>query len=69
MLLSSLFAVSSCSLLGIQNEEGPKYTVLTKEGDFEIRQYSSYVVAETTIEGDFDNASGIRLYSTSAPTS
>tara|TARA_B110000879_G_scaffold203056_1_gene280172 strand:- start:157 stop:801 length:645 start_codon:yes stop_codon:yes gene_type:complete len=58
MLLSSLFAVSSCSLVGIQNEEGPKYTVLTKEGDFEIRQYSSYVIAETTIEGDFDNASG-----------
>ena len=45
-------------MLGIQNEEGPKYTVLVKDGDFEIRQYSSYVIAETTIKGDFDNASG-----------
>jgi len=45
-------------LLGIQNEEGPKYTVLVKDGNFEIRQYSSYVIAETTIKGDFDNASG-----------
>jgi len=45
-------------LLGIQNEESPKYTVLVKDGNFEIRQYSSYVIAETTIKGDFDNASG-----------
>ena len=44
--------------MGIQNEESPKYTILLKEGDFEIRQYSSYVIAETTIDGDFDNASG-----------
>lgn len=58
ILLTSFFAVSSCSLIGIQNEEGPEYEVLIKEGEFEIRQYSSYVIAETTVEGDFDNASG-----------
>ena len=57
IMLSTVFAVSSCSLLGIQNEEGPQYKVLIKDGGFEIRQYSSYVVAETTIDGDFDNAS------------
>ena len=56
--LSTVFAVSSCSLLGIQNEESPQYKILIKDGGFEIRQYSSYVVAETTIDGDFDNASG-----------
>lgn len=56
--LSTVFVVSSCSLLGIQNEESPDYKVLIKDGSFEIRQYSSYVVAETTIAGDFDNASG-----------
>ncbi|MFB1001418.1 MAG: heme-binding protein, partial [Pseudomonadales bacterium] len=31
---------------------------MVKDGNFEIRQYSSYVIAETTIKGDFDNASG-----------
>jgi hypothetical protein len=33
--------------------------VLNKEGDFELRQYESYIVAETSVEGDFDDAGNI----------
>jgi hypothetical protein len=43
--------------LGIQNEESPKYKVLFEEGNFEIREYRPYVVAQTTVKGDFKQSS------------
>lgn len=57
ILLMSLF-ISSCSLFGIQKEEGPDYKVLDKRGDFEVREYSSYIIAKVTVTGDYDNSSG-----------
>lgn len=54
-----VFSMSSCSLFGIQSEEGPNYQVLRKKGDFEIRKYESYIVAKTTVEGSYDNASEV----------
>jgi len=33
--------------------EDVKYRVLESSGDFELRQYESSIVAETTVEGDF----------------
>lgn len=39
---------------GMAYEEA-KYTVLSKDGDFEIRQYEPHIVAETIVEGDFDD--------------
>ncbi|MCO4795251.1 MAG: heme-binding protein [Bacteriovoracaceae bacterium] len=56
-LLVSLLFLSSCSLFGVQSEEGPKYKVLFKEGYFEVRKYAAYIVAETTISGNFDDSS------------
>ena len=43
--------------------ETPKYTVLTQEGSFEIREYEPRVVAEVSVSGDLDAASreGFRL--------
>jgi len=32
------------------------YRVLEKEGTFELREYAPYIVAETTVEGDFETA-------------
>jgi len=40
---------------GMANEEA-KYTVIMKEGNYELRQYESHIVAETTVDGDFDKA-------------
>ena len=33
--------------------EETKYEVIESEGEFELRQYSAHVVAETLVEGDF----------------
>jgi hypothetical protein len=46
-----------CSVLGIRSEETPKYQVESSEGDKEIRLYSPYIVAKTTVQGDYDEAS------------
>jgi len=40
---------------GMANEEA-KYTVIMKEGNYELRQYESHIVAETAVDGDFDKA-------------
>ena len=34
--------------------ESANYTVVEREGKFELRQYEPYIVAETIVEGDFD---------------
>jgi hypothetical protein len=45
--------------------EEAKYTVLEKEGAFELRQYEPHIVAETFVEGDFSEVGNVafrRLY-------
>ena len=37
--------------------EEPKYTVLLKEDELELRQYAALIVAETAVSGDMDSAS------------
>lgn len=56
LLMLAIF--SSCSLVGIQKEKGPKYIVILKKGNFEVREYESYIVAETTVLGSEDKSSG-----------
>lgn len=57
IIFSIIFLVSqSCSIVGIQNEESPKYEVIHKEDSFEIREYDPYVVAKTTVSGSFKDA-------------
>ena len=56
ILLVSLCCLSSCATVGI---EKAKYTVIEKEGKFEIRQYQPQIIAETVVEADFDNAGNI----------
>ena len=43
--------------------EEPKFEVLVTDGAYEIRKYAPYIVAETWVEGDMDEASskGFRL--------
>ncbi|MFC1534615.1 heme-binding protein [Thermodesulfobacteriota bacterium] len=49
---------SGCSIFGIRNYETPKYEVISKEGNKEIRYYQSYIVAKTTVKGEFKEAQG-----------
>jgi len=37
--------------------EKPEYSIIEKDGKFEVRQYNAYIVAETFIAGDFKKAS------------
>jgi hypothetical protein len=39
--------------------EEPRFKLRENEGSFELREYSSYVVAETRVEADFEDAGGI----------
>jgi hypothetical protein len=36
--------------------EEPKYSVVHQYADFEVRDYPAYLVAETTVESDFEDA-------------
>ncbi len=38
--------------------EEPEYRVLAERDDYEIRAYESYLVAETTVEGDYGESGG-----------
>lgn len=55
IVLSVPFLLCSCTV-GI---EKPKYTVLEKDGEFEIRQYPPYLVAETVVNADFNDAGNV----------
>ena len=39
--------------------EVPEYRVLEQDGSFELRAYSSYLIAETEVEAGFMNAGNI----------
>ena len=56
-ILVSFFTGSAMAI------EEPKYTVIEKSGEFELRAYSPKIVAETLVPGAMDNASsaGFRL--------
>ncbi|CAA6822604.1 MAG: SOUL heme-binding protein [uncultured Sulfurovum sp.] len=43
------------TLMGI---EEPKYTVIQKNETFEVREYASYLVAQTKVTGNFDEIGG-----------
>jgi SOUL heme-binding protein len=50
LFISLLFAETSMAI------EEPPFTVISKEGNFELRDYAPYIVAEVVIEGDRDSA-------------
>ena len=51
--------LSACSIVGVRALEEPAYQTQMQEGSFEIREYSSYLVAEVFMEEEnFDEASG-----------
>jgi hypothetical protein len=53
--IMSLMSVA-CSLFGAGSEEQPSYRVILEDGDKEIRLYDSYIVAKTSVEGNFKEA-------------
>lgn len=60
-VLSLLLA--GCSVFGGKAANEPAYRIIEQDGDFEIREYTAFAVAETTVTAAFDEAvsTGFRL--------
>jgi hypothetical protein len=59
VVVGGLFFISKI-LLGsaAMAYEEPKFTLVKKEGNFELRRYEEHIVAEAIVEGDFKEAGG-----------
>lgn len=50
LLLAPLLA--ACSVVGMRSTEEPPFTLVTRQGEAEIRRYAPRLVAEVRVEGD-----------------
>ncbi|MEO8386661.1 MAG: heme-binding protein [Betaproteobacteria bacterium] len=58
LLTLGAMALSGCATIdALANIEEPAYKVIKQDGDFELREYASMIVAETTVSGSLDEAS------------
>lgn len=48
---------AACSVVGVRTEETPGYAVILADGTKEIRAYESYVMAQTVVQGEYDESS------------
>lgn len=46
---------SACSVFGVRNYETPDYSVVLQDDNKEIRAYEPYIMAQTVIEGEYDD--------------
>jgi hypothetical protein len=56
LVICALLLQSGCSLFGIRSTEEAPYSVLEEQGQYQIRQYQSLLVATTIVDSDFDEA-------------
>jgi hypothetical protein len=54
-----LCSSAGCSVIGVNSVEEANYRVIKKEDDFELREYSPLVVAETNVNAEFKKAGRI----------
>jgi len=54
--LIALSMSSACSVFGIESVEEAPYELVSKDNQFEIRQYAPLVVAQTLVSADYDQA-------------
>lgn len=55
-LLFILPLISGCSVFGINSVEEASYAVVKAQEHFELRRYEPMVIAETYVEGEFDDS-------------
>ena len=62
-ILAILIIWSVGSYLVVWSIEEPKYSILEKKDGYEIREYKPYIKAETTVSGNYDEATnqGFRI--------
>ena len=51
-----LLLLGGCSLFGIRTAEEARYTLVSSDGDIELRSYAAYVSVETIVDSDFEQA-------------
>ena len=56
LVICALLLQSGCSLFGIRSTEEAPYSVLEEQGQYQIRQYQSLLIATTIVDTDFDEA-------------
>ena len=49
-------SIAACSVVGGKAAEEPAFRVVVEDGDFEVREYDSYAVAEVVVPRSFDSA-------------
>ncbi len=59
MLALLLPLQAGCSLLGIRTAEEAKYSLIERDGRFELRENGPRIVAETRVDAGFDEAGNI----------
>jgi hypothetical protein len=60
VIILLILSAGGCVIMSnIFKVETTPYTVLEKDGKFEIRQYPSYLVAETIVDADFKGAGNL----------
>ena len=52
----AMLLLNACSVVGLGSYEEPAYDVTRAEDSFEIRDYKSFVVAETLVDDRFEDA-------------
>jgi hypothetical protein len=57
-LLTCLLLTSCAAIEAVANIEEPPYKVVRQDGDFEVREYGTMIVAEALVPGSLDDASG-----------
>lgn len=57
--VAAAMSVAACSAFGGKAAEEPAFSIVVEDGDFQIRDYGGYAVAETVVPRDFDSASRV----------
>lgn len=58
LTLGALSLTGCATIDAVANIEEPRYKVVKQDGDFELREYAPMIVAEATVSGSLDEASG-----------
>jgi hypothetical protein len=56
ILIAAISIWTAFGYFSVKNLEEPAYTIIDTKKGYEIRKYESYLVAETTVSGDYDAA-------------
>lgn len=59
LLVLGSFLLSGCTVIGIRNAEEADHSVLYAEGNIQIRQYETLLIAQTEVTGDYEESGKI----------